>query len=78
MADVWFAKPSDVPPSLVDLLAAPAADLLGSAQPGSAAPEATASQTSAPATVEVTGPFGTAGSRTAAEDELLRQQLPLI
>ena len=69
MADVWFAKAegADSAPSLGELLAAPAADLIGSG--GTAANTATTAQASS--TLMATG-------RVSLDDELLRNGTPLI
>jgi hypothetical protein len=66
VADVWFAK-ADSTPNLGELLAAPAADLIGSG--GTAAHTAPAAQASA--TLMATG-------RVSLDDELLRNGTPLI
>jgi trimeric autotransporter adhesin len=66
MADVWFAKQGDPPPSLDDVLAPAPGALLGEA----AAPTAPAATAAAP--------MGVAGmGRSSLEDELLRNG-PLI
>jgi hypothetical protein len=71
VADVWFTKaPATDPPQLADLLAAPASDVLG-VMP---AAETFATTVAAPRAVQHLGLLGL----SSTDDELLRQQQPLI